>query len=90
MGVGLKYQRPQRSTWGDAGRVAGHVPDIETARAEFVDCGVEVSEPFHFGPEGQTPGFDPGRADYRVFVWFSDPHGNGWLIQEVKPRAPGR
>ena len=64
--------------------------DIEATRAELVDRGVEVSEPFHFGPEGQTPGLDPGRADYNSFVSFSDPDGNGWLIQEVKVRAPGR
>jgi hypothetical protein len=42
--------------------------DIEVTRAELVDRGVEVSEPFHFGPEGQTPGLDPGRADYNSFV----------------------
>ena len=64
--------------------------DIEATRAELVDRGVEVSEPFHFGPEGQTPGLDPGRADYNSFVSFSDPDGNGWLIQEVKVHAPGR
>jgi catechol 2,3-dioxygenase-like lactoylglutathione lyase family enzyme len=64
--------------------------DIEATRAELVGRGVDVSEPFHFGPEGQTPGLDPGRADYNSFVSFSDPDGNGWLIQEVKQRAPGR
>jgi catechol 2,3-dioxygenase-like lactoylglutathione lyase family enzyme len=64
--------------------------DIEATRAELFDRGVDVSEPFHFGPEGQTPGLDPGRADYNSFVAFSDPDGNGWLIQEVKQRAPGR
>ena len=65
-------------------------PPIEATRAELVDRGVNVSEPFHFGPEGQTPGLDPGRADYNSFVSFSDSDGNGWLIQEVKKRAPGR
>ena len=64
--------------------------DIEATRAELVDRGVDVSEPFHFGSEGQTPGLDPGRADYNSFISFSDPDGNGWLIQEVKQRAPGR
>ena len=49
-----------------------------------------MSEPFHFGSEGQTPGLDPGRADYSSFISFSDPDGNNWLIQEVKQRAPGR
>ena len=50
--------------------------------------GVDVSEPFHFGQRGQTPGLDPARADSNSFVSFSDPDGNGWLIQEIKQRAP--
>jgi len=41
--------------------------DIEATRAELVERGVDVSEPFHFGPEGQTPGLDPGRGDYNRF-----------------------
>jgi hypothetical protein len=49
-----------------------------------------VSETFHFGPEGQTPGLHPERADCNSFLSFSAPDGNGWLIQEVKQRAPGR
>jgi len=64
--------------------------DIEATRAELVARGVDVSEPFHFGPEGEMPSLDPGRAAYNSFVSFSDPDGNGWLIQEVKQRAPGR
>jgi catechol 2,3-dioxygenase-like lactoylglutathione lyase family enzyme len=64
--------------------------DIAATRAELVNRGVKVSEPFHFGPKGQTPGLDPGRADYNSFISFSDPDGNGWLIQEIKQRAPGR
>jgi catechol 2,3-dioxygenase-like lactoylglutathione lyase family enzyme len=64
--------------------------DIEATRAQLVKRGVDVSEPFHFGPDGQTPGVDPQRGDYNSFVSFSDPDGNGWLIQEVKNRAPGR
>jgi hypothetical protein len=64
--------------------------DIEATRTELVDRGVDVGEPFHFGPEGQTPGLDPRRVDYNSFISFSDQDGNGWLIQEVKKRAPGR
>src|SRR4029077_7521220 len=64
--------------------------DIEATRAELVNRGVDVSERFHFGPKGQTPGLDPKRADYNSFLSFGDPDGNGWLIQEVKQRAPGR
>ncbi|GLV54659.1 hypothetical protein KDH_15060 [Dictyobacter sp. S3.2.2.5] len=64
--------------------------DIEAMRTELVNRGVEVSEPFHFGPQGQTPGLEPGRADYNSYMSFRDPDGNGWLIQEIKQRAPGR
>ena len=59
------------------------VTDIEAARAELVGRGVEVSEPFHFGEAGQTPGLHPDRADYGTYLSFSDPDGNGWLVQEV-------
>jgi catechol 2,3-dioxygenase-like lactoylglutathione lyase family enzyme len=62
------------------------VNDIEAARAELAQRGVEVSEPFHFGPEGQTPGLHPERADYGTYLSFSDPDGNGWLVQEVQHR----
>ncbi len=62
------------------------VDDIEAARKELVDRGVEVSEPFHFGAEGQTPGLHPERADYGTYLSFSDPDGNGWLIQEARKR----
>ncbi|GCE10094.1 VOC family protein [Dictyobacter aurantiacus] len=64
--------------------------DIEATRADLVKRGVEVSEPYHFGPQGQTPGIDPQHTSYNSFLTFSDPDGNGWLIQEVKQRAPGR
>jgi catechol 2,3-dioxygenase-like lactoylglutathione lyase family enzyme len=59
------------------------VEDIEAARAQLVERGVDVSEPFHFGAEGQTPGLHPERADYGTYLSFSDPDGNGWLVQEV-------
>jgi predicted enzyme related to lactoylglutathione lyase len=63
------------------------VADIEAARADLVGRGVEVSEPFHFGPEGQMPGPDPARARYNSFATFTDPEGNGWLLQEVPPET---
>jgi catechol 2,3-dioxygenase-like lactoylglutathione lyase family enzyme len=66
------------------------VTDIEATRAELLDRGVEVSEPFHFGAEGQAAGVDPERGDYASFMSLRDPDGNGWLIQEVRRRAPGR
>ena len=73
------------------------VDDIQTARAEFIEHGVDVSEVFHFegpihvtGTEGRAPGPDPKRASYASWASFSNPDGNGWLLQEVKTRLPGR
>jgi catechol 2,3-dioxygenase-like lactoylglutathione lyase family enzyme len=62
------------------------VSDIEAAREDLAGRGVEVSEPFHFGAEGQTPGLHPERVDYGTFLSFRDPDGNGWLVQEVAQR----
>jgi catechol 2,3-dioxygenase-like lactoylglutathione lyase family enzyme len=70
-----------------AGRVQGlHlvVPDIDAARADLTGRGIEVSEPFHFGPAGQTPGYHPARESYGTYLAFSDPDGNGFLVQEVR------
>ena len=64
--------------------------DLEATRVELVERGVAVSAPFHFGPDGQTPGLDPKRVSYNSFVSFRDPDGNGWLIQEITQRLPGR
>ena len=64
--------------------------DLDATRAELLKRGLDVSEAFHFGPKGQTAGLHPERADYSSFASFTDPDGNGWLIQEVKKRAPGR
>ena len=66
------------------------VTDIELARKELAAKGVEVGEPFHFGAEGRVTGLDPERRDYGTFAELEDPDGNGWLLQEVKQRAPGR
>jgi catechol 2,3-dioxygenase-like lactoylglutathione lyase family enzyme len=49
---------------------------------DLVERGVDVSELFHFGPGGQEPGLDPQRADYGSFASFTDPDGNGWMLQE--------
>ena len=59
------------------------VTDIDAARAELAGRGLPVSELFHFDAGGQQPGPDPERRDYGTFLSFSDPDGNGWLIQEV-------
>jgi catechol 2,3-dioxygenase-like lactoylglutathione lyase family enzyme len=66
------------------------VEDLPAARELLVERGVQVSEPFHFGPEGQTEGMQPERQRYGSFATFSDPDGNTWLIQEVTERPPGR
>jgi catechol 2,3-dioxygenase-like lactoylglutathione lyase family enzyme len=66
------------------------VKDIERAREELVGRGLDVSEPFHFGTEGQTTGLHPDRASYGTFMSFNDPDGNGWLVQEVRERNPER
>ncbi len=60
------------------------VTDIDAARAELAGRGMDVSEVFHFGAGGQVPGPDPQRARYNSFLSFSDPDGNGWLVQEVQ------
>ena len=64
------------------------VSDIEAARTELAGRGAEVSEIFHFENGVQTPGPDPQRASYNSFVSFSDPEGNGWLVQEVTELEP--
>jgi catechol 2,3-dioxygenase-like lactoylglutathione lyase family enzyme len=68
------------------------VSDIEAARAELVDRGVEVSEVFHRGAgrDSRLSGPDPERRSYASYASFSDPDGNSWLIQEVTQRLPGR
>ena len=68
------------------------VSDIEAARAELVGRGVEVSEVFHRAGPGTPPlsGPDPQRRSYASFATFSDPDGNGWLLQEINARLPGR
>ena len=59
------------------------VDDIKAARAEITGRGTEVSDFFHFGAGGQEPGLDPQRARFGSYFSFSDPDGNGWLVQEA-------
>jgi catechol 2,3-dioxygenase-like lactoylglutathione lyase family enzyme len=76
------------------------VTDIEAARDELVARGAEVSEVFHAAKpgaqfqtgdvSGRVSGPAPGRATYSSFATFRDPDGNGWLLQEVTTRLPGR
>jgi catechol 2,3-dioxygenase-like lactoylglutathione lyase family enzyme len=72
--------------------------DIDEARADLIGRGVDVSETFHdvtgvfhhARSEGRLSGPAPEHADYGSFAAFSDPDGNGWLLQEIKTRLPGR
>jgi catechol 2,3-dioxygenase-like lactoylglutathione lyase family enzyme len=73
------------------------VDDIEAARAQLIGQGADVSGVFHFegglhviGTKGRVPGPDPQGNSYRTWASFSDPDGNGWLLQEIKTRLPGR
>jgi catechol 2,3-dioxygenase-like lactoylglutathione lyase family enzyme len=73
------------------------VRDIEAARNDLLGRGVEVSEVFHegspgarFHDSGRVPGPAPERSTYGSFAAFSDPDGNGWLLQEITTRLPGR
>jgi len=72
------------------------VSDIQAARDELGARGVEVSEVFHFAgwnriaPDARLSGPAPDRRSYGSFMSFSDPDGNGWLLQEITTRLPGR
>ena len=68
------------------------VSNMDKARAELLERGIEVSEPFHFTSIGGTPlpGRDPDGRSYSTYATFSDPDGNGWLLQEITTRLPGR
>jgi catechol 2,3-dioxygenase-like lactoylglutathione lyase family enzyme len=66
------------------------VSDIEVARDQLIAAGVEVGEFFHDGPEGRGSGLHPERRSYRSRALFTDPDGNGWQLQEVTTRLPGR
>lgn len=79
------------------------VSDIEAARTDLLGKGVEIGEVFHdstgeyVGPDDpylfgrlRVSGAAAERASYHSFASFHDPDGNGWLLQEVTNRAPGR
>jgi len=84
-GKGLTEAEP-----GSAQRLELVVNDIEAARDDLISRGVEVSEPFHRDGAELLPGPDPERRPYLTYASFSDPDGNGWLLQEVKERPPSR
>ena len=79
------------------------VSDIEAARGELLGRGVKISEVFHdaggvhagtdepylFG-RLRVSGPDPENRSYQSFASFKDPDGNGWLLQQITTRLPGR
>jgi catechol 2,3-dioxygenase-like lactoylglutathione lyase family enzyme len=74
------------------------VDDIQAARDELKRGGADPSEVFHDpggvfhhgGSDARVPGPDPKHGSYSSFLSFSDPDGNGWVLQEITNRLPGR
>ncbi|TCO42344.1 catechol 2,3-dioxygenase-like lactoylglutathione lyase family enzyme [Kribbella antiqua] len=92
-GTGVTSQAP-----GSAQGLHLVVSDIEGAYDELARLGADPSEVFHdvggvfhhAGDDGRVAGPDPERNSYGSFLSFSDPDGNGWVLQEVTTRLPGR
>lgn len=89
------------ATPGSLDRLVLAVENIEKARTQLAERGVDVGEIFHdahgslgggfrAGTEGRATGPDPQRRSYASYASFSDPDGNGWLLQEITERLPGR
>jgi catechol 2,3-dioxygenase-like lactoylglutathione lyase family enzyme len=81
IGTGLTEMAP-----GSLDRVFLAVKDVEAARADLISRGIDVSEVSNRKP----PGLDAPGDSYFLYVEFSDPDGNGWLLQQVTDRLPGR
>ncbi len=83
---------------GPADSLVLAVNDIDIARADLIARGVDVSDVFHYaaGPfnnaakNARVDGRDPEGRSYCSFASFQDPDGNGWLLQEIQSRLPGR
>src|SRR6185295_14683083 len=92
-GMGVTSSRPN-----SADGLVLVVDDLDVARDDLIARGVEVSEVFHYagGPfnnsvkNPRVSGHDPEGRSYFSFASFEDPDGNGWLLQEIKTRLPGR
>ena len=92
-GTGLTSAAP-----GSADGLQLVVTDVEAARDELIGRGADVSEVFHdaggvyhhAGTQARAAGPAPDHRSYGSFVSFSDPDGNGWFVQEVTTRLPGR
>ncbi len=74
------------------------VADIEAAREQLIQRGIEASEVFHdarggynrFDADARASGRDPQHRSYASYLTFSDPDGNGWVLQEITTRLAGR
>ena len=92
-GKGITSAKP-----GSTGGLVLAVDDIDVARDHLNKRGVKVSEAFHYaglpfnntGKDARIGGRDPEGRSYFTFASFEDPDGNGWLLQEIKERFPGR
>ena len=92
-GTGITDAEP-----GSVESVVLAVHDVEASRAALVARGIEVSEVFHdaggvfhhTGTVGRVPGPHPERRTYASWASFNDPDGNGFLLQEITSRPPGR
>jgi catechol 2,3-dioxygenase-like lactoylglutathione lyase family enzyme len=92
-GKGITSAKP-----GSADSLTLAVDDLDAARDDLIARGVEVSEIFHYagGPlnnaveNPRVGGRDPQGRSYFSFASFDDPDGNGWLLQEIQTRLPGR
>jgi catechol 2,3-dioxygenase-like lactoylglutathione lyase family enzyme len=92
-GKGVTSAKP-----GSASNLVLVVDDVDAARDDLIARGVDVSEVFHYagGPfniaveNPRVAGRDPEGRSYYSFASFEDPDGNGWLLQEIQARFPGR
>jgi predicted enzyme related to lactoylglutathione lyase len=91
----IHFGNPSQGAPGSAQGMFLVVSDIQAAREDLLRRGVQVSEVFHFakGPApfgGPVGGPAPDHGSYGSYAVFNDPDGNGWLLQEVTSRFPGR
>ena len=92
-GSGMTATKP-----GSAPTLVLAVDNIDAAREDLLARGVDVSEVFHYAagpfndsvPNPRVSGRDPEGRSYFSFASFEDPDGNGWLLQEIQARLPGR
>jgi len=91
----IHFGKPSQGVPGSAQGVFLVVSDIQAARDDLLRRGAQVSEVFHFANApapfgGFVGGLAPDRGSYGSYAAFKDPDGNGWLLQEVTTRFPGR